>query len=327
MRNVSVVCPVHNTDSQLLLAAARSVLRQEGAAVTELILVDDVSSAQSTLEALDRLAREDPRVRLLRNPHNLGPGGTRNAGIRAATSDLIGFLDADDLWPPTSLATRLTAPAGEHDCVLGAFEELLPGDVKKSAVPLPLETGQDLGGDWVAWEAPHSTHGVIALWRHLGGLLVPKKALEQVGLFDEGLRYGEDWLLIVRLTLVCRFIATNRAVYTLRRQHESLMTSSARLTRTFSRAEEKAYGDPLLRAYRKHLRWALLRQYKGMAVNNLANGKTLRGIQFALRGWLLDPREIKPLFRFLRAASIRDPASSLSEAQRYTRAVVTPDLK
>ncbi|WP_084697768.1 glycosyltransferase family 2 protein [Muricoccus aerilatus] len=105
------------------------------------------------------------RVRLLRNSHNLGPAGTRNAGVRAATSEWIGFLDADDLWPPNSLATRLAAPAGEDDCVLGAFEELLVGDVKRPFVPLPLETGRNLGDGWVAWEAPHSAHGVIALWR------------------------------------------------------------------------------------------------------------------------------------------------------------------
>ena len=327
MKNVSVVCPVHNTDPTMLLAAARSVLRQEGAAVAELILVDDVSSSPATQEALTQLATEDPRVRLLRNPRTFGPAGTRNMGVRAATSEWIGFLDADDLWPPNSLATRLAAPAGEDDCVLGAFEELLVGDVKRPAVPLPLETGQDLGNGWVAWEAPHSAYGVIALWRHLGGLLAPKKALEKVGLFDEQLRYGEDWLLLVRLTLVCRVIASNKPVYILRRQHESLMTSSARLTRVFSKAEEKAYSDPALRAYRKHLRWALLRQYKGMAVNNLANGRHLMGVQFALRAWLLDPREIQPLLRFLRAASIRDPARGLSAARRYTTAVVTPNLK
>ncbi|WP_169742709.1 hypothetical protein [Muricoccus aerilatus] len=162
---------------------------------------------------------------------------------------------------------------------------------------------------------------------HLGGLLAPKKALEKIGLLDEKLRDGEDWLLLVRLTLVCRVIASNKPVYILRRQHESLMTNSARLTRVFSRAEEKAYSDLALLAYRKHLRWALLRQYKGMAVNNLANGRHWMGVQFALRAWLLYPREIQPLLRFLRAASIRDPASSLSAARRYTTAVVTPNLK
>ncbi|WP_169742708.1 hypothetical protein [Muricoccus aerilatus] len=43
----------------MLLAAARSVLRQEGAAVAELILVDDVSSCEATKEALTQLAAEE----------------------------------------------------------------------------------------------------------------------------------------------------------------------------------------------------------------------------------------------------------------------------
>ncbi|WP_207417414.1 glycosyltransferase family 2 protein [Roseomonas haemaphysalidis] len=326
LKQVSVVCPVYNTDPDMIRAAARSVLDQQGASVLELLLVNDQSSSPPTLDVLKALEAEDTRVRVLHNDRNLGPAGTRNAGIRAARGNLIGFLDADDMWRPDSLAARLSAPATEADMVVGSFEDLLPGDVVNTPFPLPLDNGEALGDGWFAWPAPAATHGLINQWRHLGCILAPKAAIKEVGGFDEKLRYGEDWMLIVRLSTLCRVIASNRVLYTLRRQHSSMMTSRARLTRAFSRAEETALVHPALRPYRKQLRWALIRQYKGMAANNLANGMRWQGVQFAVRAWLRDPREIRPLMQFVRAARIANPEHRMREVRKYSTAVVATDL-
>jgi glycosyltransferase involved in cell wall biosynthesis len=326
LKQVSVVCPVYNTDPEMVRAAAYSVLNQQGASVLELVLVNDQSSSQPTLDVLKALEAEDPRVRVLHNDRNRGPAGTRNAGIRAARGTFIGFLDSDDLWRPDSLAARLSAPATDEDLIVSSFEDLLPGNVINTPEPLPLEHGEPLGDGWVAWPAPAATHGLINQWRHLGGILAPKAAIEQAGYFDEKLRYGEDWMLIVRLSVICRVVATNRVLYTLRRQHSSMMTSRARLTRVFSRAEEAAYAHPALRPYRKQLRWALIRQYKGMAANNLANGMRLQGIQFAVRAWLRDPREVRPLLQFVRAARIANPEHRMQEVRKYSTAVVATGL-
>jgi len=332
---VSVICPVFNTDASMLRAAAASVLSQTGGAQAvqgqeavelELLLVDDGTTAPATLEALEAIAA-DPRVRFIRNPRNLGPAGTRNAGIRAARGSLIGFIDADDLWPEGSLAVRLSAPAGPGDCILGAFEELLPGELRVTASPLPLsEEGQLLRDDWYAWEPDQAAPGLIAGWRHLGCLLAPKEALEEVGLFDETLLYGEDWLLMVRLAAARRIVGTEKPLYILRRQHASMMTRRERLTRAFSKAQETAYSDRRLRPYRKQLRWAVVRQYKGMAVNSLANGVPLNGVRCALLAWSMDPREVPQLLTFLRAAMTRDPSRRNETARRYCNAVVTPGL-
>ena len=322
---VSVICPVFNTDAAMLRAAAASVLSQEGAEL-ELLLVDDGTTSPTTLEALSELAA-DPRVRFLRNPQNLGPAGTRNAGIRAARGSLIGFIDADDLWAEGSLAARLAAPAAPGDCILGAFRELLPGNQTKMAWPLRLEDGgEPLGDGWYAWSPSHAAPALIAEWRHIGCLLAPKEALEEVGLFDETLLYGEDWLLMVRLAAARRMIVSEKPIYVLRRQHESMMTRRDRLTRAFSKAQEKAYSDRSLRPFRKHLRWAVVRQYKGMAVNSLANDVPLNGVRCALLAWRMDPRELPQLLTFLRAAATRDPQRRTETARRYCNAVVTPGL-
>jgi GT2 family glycosyltransferase len=93
---LSVVMPTHNRTDQLE-RAARSVLSQEMADL-ELIIVDDASGADSGA-VIDRIA-EDPRVRTVRNPESLGPGGARNRGIAVAQGELLGFCDDDDEWLP-----------------------------------------------------------------------------------------------------------------------------------------------------------------------------------------------------------------------------------
>ncbi len=111
---LSVVMPTRNRPA-LLERAARSVLDQdgEGREEIELVIVDDASSDE-TPEVLDRLSC-DGRVRVVRNAESLGPGGTRNRGIAAASGDLLGFCDDDDTWLPRTATTVLDCFAEDSE--------------------------------------------------------------------------------------------------------------------------------------------------------------------------------------------------------------------
>ncbi len=70
----------------------------------EIIVVDDGSR-----DGTERFVLETyPEVRLLRQ-ENRGVSAARNAGIRAATGELIAFLDSDDEWLPRKLERQLEA--------------------------------------------------------------------------------------------------------------------------------------------------------------------------------------------------------------------------
>lgn len=88
--SVSVVIPAHNA-APFVAAALESVLGQTRPA-REIIVVDDAST-DATAECVSRYP-----VTLLRLPTNRGPSEARNAGVRAATGDVVAFLDADDVW-------------------------------------------------------------------------------------------------------------------------------------------------------------------------------------------------------------------------------------
>lgn len=70
----------------------------------ELLVVDD-ASPDDGVEIVQRFA--DPRIRLLRNPVNLGRAGAANRGYEGARGEYIAVLDADDIMLPERLARQV----------------------------------------------------------------------------------------------------------------------------------------------------------------------------------------------------------------------------
>src|SRR5882724_11553820 len=98
---IAVVIPVYNKERHIGRALA-SVLGQTSPA-EEIIVVDDASTDGSMQAIADFL---DPRIRILkRSTPGPGPSAARNLGIRSARSEWIAFLDADDAWNPTFIAS------------------------------------------------------------------------------------------------------------------------------------------------------------------------------------------------------------------------------
>ena len=104
MAEVSVVIPAYNAE-RYLEETGRSVLAQTYQDF-EIIIVDD-GSKDGTVALANRLAGEDSRITVLRNPRNQGVAETRNHGIRQATGTYIALLDSDDVWAPAKLEKQL----------------------------------------------------------------------------------------------------------------------------------------------------------------------------------------------------------------------------
>ncbi|MGO4569785.1 glycosyltransferase family 2 protein [Rhizobium sp. 2YAF20] len=100
---VSVIIPAHNAQDTID-ETLRSVRSQSHRAL-EIVVVDDGSRDQTIAIARHHMAI-DPRVRLIEQA-NAGVAAARNTGWRAARSDLIAFVDADDLWAPTKIEQQL----------------------------------------------------------------------------------------------------------------------------------------------------------------------------------------------------------------------------
>lgn len=98
---ISVMIPAYEAESYLA-EAIESVLAQEHRSV-ELIVVDDGST-----DGTGEVARRYPEVRYHRQ-ENAGNGAARNAAVERANGSLFAFLDADDRFVPTTLASLVAA--------------------------------------------------------------------------------------------------------------------------------------------------------------------------------------------------------------------------
>jgi glycosyltransferase involved in cell wall biosynthesis len=114
--DVSVVIPAYNREA-LIGRAVVSALSQRPHRPAEVIVVDD-GSTDATADVAEQLG-----ARVIRQ-ENKGEGGARNAGIAAATSTWLAFLDSDDEWLPQHLS--VLSPHLEDNVLVGSAARCVP---------------------------------------------------------------------------------------------------------------------------------------------------------------------------------------------------------
>jgi glycosyltransferase involved in cell wall biosynthesis len=121
---VSVLMPVYNP-GQFLREAVDSVLGQRYPAF-ELIAIDDGSS-DGSFELLQAYAARDARVRVFRQPRNLGIVAARNRAFAEANADARYFaiLDSDDVALPERLAQQVEFLEAHPDHALVGGQTLI----------------------------------------------------------------------------------------------------------------------------------------------------------------------------------------------------------
>ena len=108
MFKTSVIVPVYNAE-KFLRQGIDSVARQTSREI-EIIFVND-GSTDGSEAILAEYAAKDPRVRVLRQPENLGQGAARNRGLEVARGDYVYFMDADDELASSDALERLVDEA------------------------------------------------------------------------------------------------------------------------------------------------------------------------------------------------------------------------
>ena len=98
MASLSVIVPVYNVED--CLDWCLDSLAVQTFPDIEIICVND-GSPDGSRDILSRRAQEDPRIVIIDKP-NGGLSSARNAGIDAATSPFVCFLDSDDRFTPTA---------------------------------------------------------------------------------------------------------------------------------------------------------------------------------------------------------------------------------
>ncbi len=117
--SLSLVLPAYNEAENLEAVVRRSLEVLPALVETfEIVIVDD-GSRDGTGEIAERLAQDDPRVRVVHHAVNCGYGAALRSGFAAARGDLIMFMDADQQFDPADLAHL--APFVPHADIVAGY--------------------------------------------------------------------------------------------------------------------------------------------------------------------------------------------------------------
>lgn len=119
---VSVLITAYNRE-EYLAEAIGSALASDFSDF-EVIVVDDCST-DSTWEVAQQYS-SDSRVRLFRNPQNLGDYGNRARVAAEARGDYLKYLDSDDILYPHALGVMVRAMDTFPDAGFGLSEQPIP---------------------------------------------------------------------------------------------------------------------------------------------------------------------------------------------------------
>lgn len=207
----------------------------------EAIVVDD-GSTDNTADIVRRLAASDPRIVLLQQ-ENKGEASARAAGVKRSTSELLYFLDADDIAMHDTLARLVHNFSVAADNVAVIYGDHLRIDAR-GALIFPdgktLDKKTKPSGDVLAALLQRNLFamGAACVRKHFCNerdMLIPSN-------------YSEDWFMWVHLALKGNFLYLGGAPLVQYRLHRGNQTHEKVGIKEHGKAIDAVFSMPELQA-------------------------------------------------------------------------------
>lgn len=188
---VTVAIPAYNLQRYLVDAVA-SVQGQTYDGPWRLLILDD-GSTDDTLSVARKLAKHDNRIEV-HTQTNRGRARTRNRLVELATSDLIAWLDADDMASPTWIDQQVCHLLSHPDCVAVSAQGYAMTSDGHPIGPIDRPCDSD------EIERRHLSGAANAFFQSC--VTVRRTAVVDAGGYDERYPAAEDYSLWLRLVNV-----------------------------------------------------------------------------------------------------------------------------
>ncbi len=201
---VSIVVRTDGSREGLLREALRSVSHQTWRAIEVIVVQDGGNSMKSVVEEYEG---DFHKLQFLDIPKS-GRSATGNAGLVAATGELVGFLDDDDLLLASHLELLISKLSSRPDCPAAAsFAIEVPTIITCPATPVYREFGLR--------NRHRKSFSYPLLWREnlfpIQAVLFRKEMYHRHGGFDETLTALEDWDLWIRYSQSGPFLTVGKS--------------------------------------------------------------------------------------------------------------------
>lgn len=232
MTMVSVVVTAYNY-AEFLPCCLESVLGQTHADL-DVVVVDDGSTDNTRQVVEPYLA--DARLRYVYQ-ENAGQSSAKNRGVRESRSELVAFVDADDVCLPERIARQL--PLFDDPEVGVGYARRRIVDAQNRQFPFDHPTlyrGRVLDRIYA--------YNFICF----SSSMVRKSVFEAAGGFDESLKMGVDYDLWTRMAARCAFDYVDEELVLYRAGHGNMSTHTEKRLRSTWRIMQKNLRRPEVRA-------------------------------------------------------------------------------
>lgn len=182
---VSAIIPTHNA-AAFIGETLESIFAQTYPNL-EVIVVNDAS----TDETASVLKPYRGRITYIERPRRQGPAAARNTAIAASSGDIVAFIDSDDLWLPERVSKGADAFIANPQAGLVATNVFVQDERTGNRRP--------------CWKSVKRTGDrptkrlLIENFICTSGTMVSRRALDEVGAFDESFAGAEDYELWYRI--------------------------------------------------------------------------------------------------------------------------------
>lgn len=179
---LSIIIPIYNR-KQYLTRCVES-LRKQSYSNLEIILIDD-GSTDGSWQLCEAFQLKDSRI-FAYHQENQGCSSARNLGLRMASGEYIGFVDADD-WVSDDYASKTIGIIRSHsaDIVWFGFDYYRGSNIVGKNVPdISIDGGKEIFGAYCTYCSGWEVYNKVFKRSLLRGISFPKN-----------MSYGEDWYI------------------------------------------------------------------------------------------------------------------------------------
>ena len=199
---ISIVVAVKN-EKRYIKKCIDALINQDYPTNKYEIIVVDGMSTDGTWEILGEIKKENPSIKIFRNPRENAAAG-RNIGIKEARGDFIAFIDSDAV-ADASWLKKIEETFGrvEEATGVGGPDLLPPDSIYKSIAIGKIMSSPLASGGGLNPSVQHIMSSGGAWVEHIPtcNLCLKKEVFEKVGYFDEDFVKGQDLELNTRLVM------------------------------------------------------------------------------------------------------------------------------